>query len=85
MSFTTRPADADLAGGREFEPRQHPQRRRLAAARGPEQRDELALVDGQVEPVDGGEAAEDLADGFEKTTSATRYPFTPPAPKPRVR
>ena len=53
-------ADEDLAGGRRLEPRDHPQRRRLAAARGAEQREERALRDRQVEGVDGGELTERL-------------------------
>ena len=39
--------------GRVLEPGDHPQRRRLAAARGAEQGEELALADRQVEALDG--------------------------------
>jgi hypothetical protein len=37
--------DPDLARGRQFQPRDHPQRRRLAAARRAEQHEELAVLD----------------------------------------
>ena len=45
-------ADEDRARGRVLEARDHAQRRRLAAARGPEQGEERAGRDGQVEVVD---------------------------------
>ena len=41
--------DPDLAGARRFEAGDHAQRRRLAAAARPEERDELAAGDGEVE------------------------------------
>ena len=55
------PVDEDLAVGRLLEPGQHAQRRGLAAARGPEQREELARLDLEVDAVDGGDAVELLA------------------------
>ena len=44
--------DVDLAGGRDFEPGQHHQRRRLAGAGGTEQGDELAGRDVERDVVD---------------------------------
>ena len=41
-------AEQDLAAGRQFEPGDHPQRRRLAAARRPEHDEELAVGDGEI-------------------------------------
>ena len=55
------PVEHDVALGRELVPADHPQRRRLAAAGRPEQDDVLAVVDVQVDVVDGdGAAGEDL-------------------------
>jgi hypothetical protein len=42
-------AEVDLAGGRSVEPAEQVQQRRLAAARGPHDADELALGDRQVD------------------------------------
>jgi hypothetical protein len=50
-------ADQHAALRHGLEPGDHPQRRRLAAARGPEQRDQLALRDAERHVVDGGDAA----------------------------
>jgi hypothetical protein len=50
--------EQDLAGGRLLEPGDHPQRRRLSAARGPEQREELSRRYVQVERVDGDHVVE---------------------------
>ena len=44
-----RAVDRDRAGGRPLEAGDHPQRRRLAAARRAEERDELAALGGEVE------------------------------------
>ena len=52
--------DADRPFGRPLEPADHPQRRRLAAARRPEQRVELARRDLDVDAVDGHGVAEAL-------------------------
>ena len=60
-------ADQDLARGRVLETRHHPQRRRLAAARRPDEDHELAVVDLQVEVVDGdGAVAEPLRHPLER-------------------
>ena len=45
--------DRELAGGDRLEAGDHAQRRRLAAARGPEQDHELAVRDGEADVVDG--------------------------------
>src|SRR3546814_5849482 len=52
--------DPDLAGGRILQPRDHAHRRRLAAARGPEQDQELLVGDVQRQIVDG----DDRSPGF---------------------
>ena len=57
--------DADLAGGRRLEAGDHAQRRRLAAAAGPEERDELAALDRELEVLDHRVGAEGLADAVE--------------------
>ena len=54
--------EQDLALGRLLEAGDHAQGRRLAAARRPEQRVELAARDAQVHVVDGGDVTESLGD-----------------------
>src|SRR5688572_9134697 len=49
-------ADPDLPGRYLFEPCDHPQERRLAAARRPDENDELAVADREADVVDGLEA-----------------------------
>ena len=51
-------ADADAPAIVLLEPRDHAQRRRLAAAGRPEQRDELALAHAEIDTVDRDELAE---------------------------
>ena len=59
-------ADLQLAAGDVLEPGDHPQRRRLAAARGPDEDHELAVADLQVHVLDGFLAVgEDLGDSIE--------------------
>ena len=53
--------DQDLAAGGQFQPRDHAQRRGLAAARRAQQHEELAIPDGEGRPLHGGEIAEFLA------------------------
>ena len=60
-----RVADADAAAGVLFEPGHHAQRRGLAAAGRPEQRDELAALDAQIDAVDRDKVAEVPAHIFE--------------------
>ena len=57
-----RVADGDLAGGDRLEPRDHAQQRRLAAARGADDDDELAVGDLRVDAVDHLELRVALAD-----------------------
>jgi hypothetical protein len=52
----------DAALGREFEARDHPERRRLARAGRPEHREELTVVDRQIDAGDCFDVAETLAD-----------------------
>ncbi len=58
-------ADQHAPARHRFESGNHPQRRRLAAARGAEQRDEFALRDLERHVVDGGHVAVFLGDAFE--------------------
>jgi hypothetical protein len=59
------PAKLDRAGGRLLEPGDHPQRRRLAATRRAEQREELATLDLERQVVDRHEIAEPLRDALQ--------------------
>ncbi len=75
--------EEDLALGRELVTADHPQRRRLPAARRAEQDDVLAVVDVQVDVVDGDRAAgEDLrqSDEVEPRLSGRRGRRAPPPP-----
>ena len=54
----SRPAELDPPGGRREEAGEQVEQRRLAGAVGPDQRVHAAGGDGQVDPVDGAEAAE---------------------------
>ena len=56
------PVEQDAPGGRQLQPRNHPKRRRLAAARRAEHDKELAIRDRQVGILDGDEIAELLAE-----------------------
>ena len=59
-------ADRQLAGGDVLEPGDHPQRRRLAAARGADEDHELAVLDREVHLLDRFKAVrEDLGDSIE--------------------
>ena len=58
-------AEQDLAAGRQFEPGDHAQRRRLAAARRPEHDEELAVLDGEVGILHRDELAEFLPQIFD--------------------
>ena len=55
-------ADDDAAGGRLLEAGDHAQHRRLAAARRPEEGDELAALDVEVEVLHDGVVGEGLVD-----------------------
>ena len=61
-AFHVLAVEHDAARRRLVEAGEHAQQRRLAAARGAEQREELALVDDQRQVVDGDEIAELLGD-----------------------
>jgi hypothetical protein len=58
-------AEHDAARGRQLEPGDHPQRRRLAAARGPEQAEELAIRDGKTGIANCDEIAERLVQSLD--------------------
>ena len=58
-------AEIDRAGSRLLEAADHPQGRRLAAAGGAEQREELPRLDRERDVVDGGDVVEALRDAFE--------------------
>ena len=68
-SFTTRSPMRDRAVGRVLEPGDHPQRGRLAAARRPEQHEELLVGDVEGQVVDGDDVAEPLRDVLERDPS----------------
>ena len=55
------PADQDVAGGRGLQPGDHPEQGGLAAARRPEEDQELALLDREVDAVHRRVAGELLA------------------------
>jgi hypothetical protein len=55
----------DAACGRHLETRDQPEARGLARTGRPEQREELAVADVEVDAVDRGDAAEPLSDAFE--------------------
>ena len=48
LNVTSSPVEQDATRGRQFQPRDHAQRRRLAAARRTEQTEELAVLDDEV-------------------------------------
>ncbi len=67
------PVDENLAGIRKLEARDHPQQRRLPAARRPQQRKELAAPDRQVDAVHRRDAAEALADAIDLNKRRVRH------------
>jgi hypothetical protein len=64
-----RAVEPDRARGRQFQPGDHPQRRGLAAAGRPEQDEELAVLDRQVDPLDRDEVGERLVQALEADLS----------------
>ena len=64
-SGDVRSAEQDGAGGRKLEPGDHAEHRGLAAARWPEEREELAVVDREVDAVDRGDVTEALGEADE--------------------
>ena len=76
-------ADADLSRGDVLEPGDHPQQGRLAAARRPDQDDELAVADVDVDAVNDLKRAEglaDLTDGHRRHALPPRR-AEPPSPR----
>ena len=70
---TSSPPSRICAGGRQFQPGDHAQRRRLAAARRPEQDEELAVVDGEVGILDRDERRRIPSCRFSTRISAIVY------------
>ena len=76
-------ADAHPPARRGFEARDHAQGGGLAAAGGADQHDELAVVDGQIEGVDGELSAGILlGNGFERNGGHEHHPLMAPAVRP---
>src|SRR5690606_19195544 len=78
-----RVADGDVAGRLPFQTRDGAQRRRLAAARGAEHDEELAVADGQVDVLDGDRPVRvalveggDLDAGHQRRTAPRVTPAT---------
>ena len=65
-SVTSLVADPDHAVRDLFEPRDHPQEGRFAAAGRPDEHEELAVGDLQRDVVDGGDRAESLRHAVER-------------------
>ena len=87
--------ERDGAAGGQLEAGEHAQHRRLAAARRPEEHEELAVGDLEVEGVDRGDVAEALRDRLEADPChpparyaacdpGGRYGRTPPRPRARA-
>ena len=70
--LTSAPSKRDDAGIGVLEARDHAQRRRLAATGGAQQRDELAVLDGQRQGVDDGSRTEALGEVRLMLTSVMR-------------
>ena len=77
-------ADADVAGGDFLQPRDHPQRRRLAAARRADQHDELVVRDVQIDRTDGFDVAVLLHDLTQRDFSHAAQPLVAPAVRPAM-
>jgi len=65
-------ANQDVAAGRHFEPGNHAQHRRLAAAAGAEQRHEFAFLDGESDVANGLHFAELLGNVSQLDAHSTR-------------
>src|SRR5262249_52788787 len=71
-------AEADLTGIELAEAGDHAQQRCLAAARWPQQREELALADVEIDVIDRAHAAETAR--YPRDRYATHVTFPPPSP-----
>ncbi len=80
------PVEEDLTAGRWLEARDHAKRRRLSAARRPEQREELARRHAQADRVDGDRIVVSLGEIDERHLAAVRLldPHVALAPRSRV-
>ena len=70
--FATADLSRDAAAGRTIEAGDQPQQRRLAAARGPQHRQELTGLDSQVDVGDGDHAAVELTTDASNLDGASR-------------
>ena len=77
--------DPDGPGVRREEARDHGERRRLAAAGGPQERDELPGCERELETVDRGDRAEALAQLLKRKARRRAHRFTAPKVSPRTR
>ena len=65
--------EEDAAGGRQLEPGDHPQGRRLAAARGTKQAEEFTVAHGEVGAAHRSEAAEGFLEVLDADLGHGRY------------
>ena len=68
--------EPDGAGRRQFQPGNHAQRRRLAAARGPQQAEELAVLHREAGSLDGMEIGEGFVERFDPYLCHPPYSLT---------
>ncbi len=84
-SFTTSPAMLMVPSEIDFEPGDGVEERGLAAARRPDEDEEAAAVEGEVDPLEDLQAAEALAQAGDLEEGHRRHPFTAPAIRPRTK
>ena len=79
--FTT---DRDVAGGDLFQPRDHPQRRALAAAGRADQHDEFVVGNVEIDGADGLDIAKFLDDLVQRDFGHSVQPLVAPAVSPAM-
>ena len=84
-SLTSLPPMRDFAAADFFKPGDHAQRRRLAAAGRPDQRDEFAVGDFEIDAVHDLHVAVALDELFERDGCHRSQPFTAPEVRPDTR
>ncbi len=77
--------DADLAGADRFEAGDRVEQGRLAAARGADEHEEAALVEGEVDALEDFDARRSACASALISRKAMTYPFTAPAISPRTK
>ena len=77
--------DRDLAPGNAFEPGDHVQKRGLAAAGRTDEDQELAFLDGDVDPMQDFDRAVGFGDLRYVEKAHGDYPLTEPAIRPRTK